>query len=965
MKKLLCRTIMGIVLVLSVSALMADFRTIGPGTNHTGNYEPWGSQEGYHRCAQLYLASELGNMGSITTYACNPHSTKESIDIPLKIYMKMTTATSISASATFNSMKTGATLVYTGTIFAIHGGEWNSVTLNTPFDYTGGNLLIITESNCTSSGHANAVYHFTTSTNRNWYYRVNNTPPTGNETGTLNSNRAGIQLGINNFPPVPNPAVATNPLPSATLMGPTFNFTWTAPTSGTPPLGYKVYLGTNNPPTNLVSGTDLGNVLSYTYGSAFNAGTTYYWKIIPYSIAGDCTSATVWSFSTQPAVTAIATNPSPANGAVSVLTNASLSWDAVANATSYDIYYGSPISTTPVATVTGTSWTPPIMTNDTNYSWKIVPKNVFGATSGTPEVWSFTSVVPAPLAAVLVSPVNGGVGILKDASLDWTPNSSGYAPTGYNLYFGTNYPPTNLVNGTDIGNVTTFTPGTDLLPGTTYYWETVPYNAGGSCAAPTIGSFTTEQAVTGIAGNPSPTDDATSVATDASLYWDAVANATSYDVYFGSPLSETPVATVTGTSWTPPAMDNGTAYSWKIVPKNSFGVTSGTPEVWTFDTIIAAPEAVVLVSPATPATDVADNPTFTWTPSETGTAPTGYKFYFGTDNPPTSLIDGTDLGNILTYTPGADLLHGTTYYWEVVPYNEGGDCPAPTFGSFTTEQAVTGIAGNPSPTDDATSVATGASLSWDAVANATAYDVYFGSPLSETPVATVTGTSWTPPAMDNGTAYSWKIVPKNSFGVTSGTPEVWTFDTIIAAPAPVILLTPTEAATDIAQVPTFTWTPAETGTAPTGYKFYIGTDNPPTDLVEAIDLGNVRTYTLGTDLLPATTYYWEVVSYNAGGEAVGSTISSFSTDDTVGPPYLTITPDYPETDQMSSVNVTGARLDWNVVRGATSYKIYASADPYSDFSTWTFLAEVPTNYYIDSVEAGFKFYRVSSVCSKK
>ncbi|MBN1426468.1 hypothetical protein JXA88_18115 [Candidatus Fermentibacteria bacterium] len=78
-----------------------------------------------------------------------------------------------------------------------------------------------------------------------------------------------------------------------------------------------------------------------------------------------------------------------------------------------------------------------------------------------------------------------------DGSLNW---SAAAGATGYYLYFGSDgggtVRPTNIVNGTDLGNVTTY-PYTGLDFSTTYYWEIVPYNGYGSPGSCDIWEFTT------------------------------------------------------------------------------------------------------------------------------------------------------------------------------------------------------------------------------------------------------------------------------------------------------------------------------------------------------------------------------------------------------------------------------------------------------------------------------------------
>jgi hypothetical protein len=98
-----------------------------------------------------------------------------------------------------------------------------------------------------------------------------------------------------------------------------------------------------------------------------------------------------------------------------------------------------------------------------------------------------------PLAATLVSPLNGATGVALSATLNWLAGG-GAAPTGYRLYFGTDgggvTPPTNIVNNQDLGLVTTYDPAS-LSYSTTYYWKIVPYNGAGNAASTPIWSFTT------------------------------------------------------------------------------------------------------------------------------------------------------------------------------------------------------------------------------------------------------------------------------------------------------------------------------------------------------------------------------------------------------------------------------------------------------------------------------------------
>jgi len=94
------------------------------------------------------------------------------------------------------------------------------------------------------------------------------------------------------------------------------------------------------------------------------------------------------------------------------------------------------------------------------------------------------------------------------------------------------------------------------------------------------------------------------------------------------------------------------------------------------------PSAAVNPTPADAATGINFYQALSW---QAGTgSPTSYKLYLGTDNPPTNVINGQNLGLVTSCAPTADLLLGTQYYWKIVPVNAGGDatnCPVWTFAT--------------------------------------------------------------------------------------------------------------------------------------------------------------------------------------------------------------------------------------------------------------------------------------------
>jgi len=96
-------------------------------------------------------------------------------------------------------------------------------------------------------------------------------------------------------------------------------------------------------------------------------------------------------------------------------------------------------------------------------------------------------VSPAP------TPADGSTNLPCNTSITWTApavDATHNPATSYKLYFGTDPAATNMYNGVDIGNVTSW--GTFLNTNTTYYWRVVPVNRSGDASGcSTVRSFTT------------------------------------------------------------------------------------------------------------------------------------------------------------------------------------------------------------------------------------------------------------------------------------------------------------------------------------------------------------------------------------------------------------------------------------------------------------------------------------------
>ncbi len=162
------------------------------------------------------------------------------------------------------------------------------------------------------------------------------------------------------------------------------------------------------------------------------------------------------------------------------------------------------------------SWIAP-----TTGTYRILSNQYFCAVGPTNNMGNlaYRHIAPTPPnCANPTSPANGAVNVCNSGTtLTWTAPVGGGAPTGYRMYFGTNNLPTNIVNGTNIGNVLLYNTGA-LLPSTTYYWYVTPTNGAGDavgCSAQ-VRSFTT-----GTGCYIQPTSGTTSVSSCGGAYFDS------------------------------------------------------------------------------------------------------------------------------------------------------------------------------------------------------------------------------------------------------------------------------------------------------------------------------------------------------------------------------------------------------------------------------------------------------------
>lgn len=94
------------------------------------------------------------------------------------------------------------------------------------------------------------------------------------------------------------PGVPSNPLPQDNATGISLNPTLSWQAGSGLIDHFKLYFGTNNPPSNIINGQNIGSSTSYALAFDLQYDTRYYWQIVPTNASGNPSNCPVWHFNT-------------------------------------------------------------------------------------------------------------------------------------------------------------------------------------------------------------------------------------------------------------------------------------------------------------------------------------------------------------------------------------------------------------------------------------------------------------------------------------------------------------------------------------------------------------------------------------------------------------------------------------------------------------------------------------------
>lgn len=175
----------------------------------------------------------------------------------------------------------------------------------------------------------------------------------------------------------------------------------------------------------LRNGVDIsGNLSQGTHSFIDNTGTNgtvYNYQVKGINGCGNSITSSgdsgVDNFFTSPSC---ASNPYPSDGSTGIPQELTLYWSPSPDATSYDLYFGTQSNPPFLSNTSNSYYQLSNLSAETNYYWKIIPKNSCGIGGGCP-VWSFKTGMASLSCTAQANPTSGTVPL----QVNFTSSGSG------------------------------------------------------------------------------------------------------------------------------------------------------------------------------------------------------------------------------------------------------------------------------------------------------------------------------------------------------------------------------------------------------------------------------------------------------------------------------------------------------------------------------------------------------------
>ncbi|MGE5248761.1 MAG: fibronectin type III domain-containing protein [Bacteroidota bacterium] len=601
--------------------------------------------------------------------------------------------------------------------------------------------------------------------------------------------------------------------------------------------------------------------------SGLVGGTTYYWQVRANGSSGvtyaDPAPGVFWSFTTDALLPGAFSRIAPGNGATGMPLSPVLSWGTSTGAGYYEYCYDATdnqVCDIPwINNGTATSVTLGGLSPSTTYYWHARAVNPVGRTyaGGYEDIYRSFRTLDPPQAFGKLSPANGANS--TDWILSW--QASGGAVSYEYCYQAS----ASSCSNWQSSGASTSVSVTDLTAGTPYAWNVRALNEAGITYSDgdTPWTFTTDAPPLPF-NKTAPANFAAGIPISGTLLtWQASPGAVSYEYCFSSgPDTCTAWLSAGGsTSVDTGALQVSSDYYWHVRALNAFGTTyagGSETDLWTFRTA-SPPEAFGKSEPVSGAVEQPTSLVLKWGASA-GAARYEYCFDMTDDGQ----CDGWTGNGSATSVTISGLAQDALFYWQVRAVGDGGttyaDGDPGAYWNFRTT-AVPGDFSKTGPADGAAGQLSHLTLSWEPSLHATSYQSCYDT-TDDNACSNWTGSQGDTfrdiSGLEPDTTYYWQVRALNSEGSTEADAGAsWSFST---GSRPTFgKVAPADGAASQPLELTLSW---EAATPDSVYESCMDTiDNGACDSAWTPP-GSSTTLAL-TNLLPATTYYWQVRATNS------------------------------------------------------------------------------------------------------
>lgn len=520
-----------------------------------------------------------------------------------------------------------------------------------------------------------------------------------------------------------------------------------------------------------------------------DANSTYYWRVraISNGVSGPYSSARIFQTTSLAVVPGRTQLLFPTNNMENASREPVFSWAKVPNTESYQIQVStlSDFSTLLVnqSGLTENSFQSPRLAENQTYYWRVRGRNGTGTGSfSNVGVFKTISQSSEPDIVVAIRPSNGVVINPVNIRLDWQAVAGA---DSYSVQVSTSSSFSNLlVNQSGIKEL--YFDIANLNSNTLYYWRVRGVNRSGNGSFSKgdlsfrTGPFTQAPAQITLVN---PANDSNLFSTSISFSWtkDPIAKGYTFQLSTREDFSSfvTNVSNITSTSRTVSGLQANTQYFWRVWATNEAG-NSPMSEVRKVRsaTYSGRPGATTLVSPSNNSLVGSVDIAFTWNNQPNSNA---YRLEVS------EFSNFSSLAYSKSSIPGTtwivpSLTQNKTYFWRVRTSNPAGTGSYSEIWKFSTSSS-TVILNQPtltSPSNAALHQATTVNFSWNAVTNATGYDLQISESNTFSNIAfslsNVNTNSGSISNLAESKTYFWRVRAKAGTA-NSAWSSVWNFST--------------------------------------------------------------------------------------------------------------------------------------------------------------------------------------------